>query len=252
MRRVYGRHPVTALLETRPESVQRLLVADAGRAGPLVSLARRSGIRVESAPPAKLSELAGASQHQGLVAEADEFPYADIEDVLGGSSALVLVLDSIQDPHNFGALIRSAECLGATGVVVAQDRAAGVTGVVAKASAGAVERIPVARVVNIARALERLKELGVWVTGLAGEAGPGEAEPEDLADVDFTGPSALVVGAEGEGLRPLVRRGCDRIGRIPMTGRTGSLNASVAGALALYEAASQRRRNAAKAGRNEA
>jgi 23S rRNA (guanosine2251-2'-O)-methyltransferase len=144
-------------------------------------------------------------------------------------------LDSVQDPQNFGALVRSAECFGATGVVVPQDRAAAVTPAAGKASAGAVERIAIAQVVNLARALETLKESGTWITGLAGDG-------DDVIDaVDLTGPTVIVVGAEGSGLRPVIRKACDRIARIPISGKTESLNASVAGGVALYEAARQRR-----------
>jgi 23S rRNA (guanosine2251-2'-O)-methyltransferase len=234
MRHLHGRHPVVALLETRPKSVRRLYlsVSDA----PLEALARAAGVVVERLPKDRLEQLAKNPQHQGIVAEAEEFAYAGLEDLVRGEAApLVLALDSVQDPHNLGALARSAECFGATGLVIPQDRAAQVTATAAKASAGAVERLPVAQVVNLVRALEALKERGLWVTGLAGEG----AEP--LGEVDLTGPTVLVVGAEGEGLRPLVRRACDRLAYIPMTGRTGSLNAAVAGGIALAAAFGQRR-----------
>lgn len=238
MRTLYGRHPVEALLEVRPGDIRRLWVADAS--SPTAQKARAAGVTVEPAGKDRLEQLSRSSQHQGLVAEAEEFRYADLEDVLPeDGSALVLVLDSVQDPHNLGALVRSAECFGATGVVVPQDRAALVTGAASKASAGAVERLPLAKVVNLARSLESLKQRGVWVTGLAGEG----AEPLD--EIDLTGPTALVVGAEGAGLRPLVRKHCDRVASIPMSGHTGSLNASVAGGVALWAAYSQRRRRGA-------
>ncbi|MFM2152736.1 MAG: hypothetical protein RL199_1171 [Pseudomonadota bacterium] len=237
MRILHGRHPVVALLESRPKSVRRLYLAVAD--APLEALARSAGVSVERLPKERLELLAKNPQHQGIVAEADEFAYAGLEDVVRGDGPpLVLALDSVQDPHNLGALARSAECFGATGLVIPQDRAAQVTATASKASAGAVERLPVAQVVNLVRALEALKERGLWVTGLAGEG----AEP--LGDVDLTGPTVLVVGAEGEGLRPLVRRACDRLAYIPMTGRTGSLNAAVAGGIALAEAFGQRRRRA--------
>lgn len=237
MRYLYGRHPVEALLDVRPGDVRRLHLAESRTEDPLEPVARRLGIPVAHAPKDRLAALAKTPQHQGVVAEAADFPYADLEDLLGGPSPLVLALDSVQDPHNLGALVRSAECFGASGVVIPQDRAAEVTPAASKASAGAVERLPVARVVNLSRALETLKERGLWVTGLAGE---GE---EALERVDLTGPTVLVVGAEGSGLRPGVRKHCDRLARIDIVGSTGSLNASVAGAVALYEAASQRRRS---------
>lgn len=239
MRTLYGRHPIEALLEARPADIRRLFVADPQ--GPTARLAAQAGVAVEVTPKARLEQLARSPQHQGLVAEAEEFRYSELEDVYrSGGPALVLILDSVQDPHNLGALVRSAECFGATGVVIPQDRAALVTPAASKASAGAVERLPVAKVVNLVRALETLKAAGVWVTGLAGE----EAEPLD--EVDLSGPTALVVGAEGTGLRPLVRKHCDRIASLPMAGRTGSLNASVAGGIALWCAFSQRRSTSAQ------
>jgi 23S rRNA (guanosine2251-2'-O)-methyltransferase len=236
MRYLYGRHPVEALLELRPRSIARLLVGPEAERGPVAALAQAAGVRLERASKDKLAELARSQHHQGLVAEAEEFAYAELDAVLPRSgAALVLALDSVQDPHNLGALIRSAECFGATGVLIPQDRAASVTATAVQSSAGAAERLPVARVVNLVRALEELKERGCWATGLAGEA------TEELgARVDLAAPTVLVVGSEGGGLRPLVRRACDRLVRIPMSGRTGSLNASVAGAIALFEAARQR------------
>jgi len=237
MRVLYGRHPVVALLETRPASIRRisLSIVDA----PLEALAQRSGVAFERVAKDRLEALARSQHHQGIVAEAADFSYAPLEALTGGTGpALVLALDSVQDPHNLGALARSAECFGATGLLIPQDRAAQVTATASKASAGAVERLPVVQVVNLVRALEALKEQGLWVTGLAGEGG------QPLGRVDLTGPTVLVVGAEGEGLRPLVRRACDRLAFSPMTGRTGSLNASVAGGVALAEAFAQRGKGA--------
>ena len=234
MRIVYGRHPVEALLEEKPSEVRRLYVSD-GAEGHAVRLAEAARIPVERVPKAKLESMAKGPHHQNLVAEAAEFRFAELEALTSGAGApAVLALDSVQDPHNLGALARSAECFGATGLLVAKDRSAPVTGTALRASAGALERLPVVQVVNLVRALESLKEQGLWVTGLAGEG------TDELPRVDLKGPTVLVVGAEGEGLRPLVRRTCDRLARIPMTGRTGSLNASVAGGLALYELHRQR------------
>ncbi len=226
-----------ALLEARPKTVKRLCVTPEALSVPSVVRARDAGVRIETLAKPKLEALARSPHHQNFVVEAEEFSYAALDDVVPAARpALVLVLDSVQDPHNLGALIRSAECFGATGVVIPQDRAAAVTGVVEKASAGATERLPVARVVNLTRALEELKERHVWVTGLAGEG------TDVISAVDLTDPCALVIGAEGTGLRPNIRKACDRLARIPMSGRTPSLNASVAGAIALYEAAAQRQR----------
>lgn len=235
MRQVYGRHPVEALLEVRPRDIRKLYFAGESD---VVRQARAAGVAVEGVAKDRLEALAHSPNHQGLVAEAADFPYASLDAVIpaDGTPALVLALDSIQDPHNLGALVRSAECFGVTGVVFPQDRAALVTATAGKASAGAIERLPIAKVVNLARALEELKDRGLWVTGLAGEEGA-----ESLESIDFTGPSVIVVGAEGEGLRPGIRKACDRVGAISMTGRTGSLNASVAGGVALHTAALARR-----------
>jgi 23S rRNA (guanosine2251-2'-O)-methyltransferase len=232
---IYGRHPVEAVLQTRPSEVKRLWVANELSNGRDIVAARDAGVRVEVLPKDKLEALAKSQYHQGLVAEAAEFTYADVRDLMPGDRpGLVLALDSVQDPQNFGALVRSAECFGATGVLVPQDRAASVTGTAGKASAGAIERLPIARSVNLARALGELKEMGYWTTGLAGEA------ETLLPDVDLKGHTVVVVGAEGSGLRPVIRKACDFLARIPMTGVTGSLNASVAGGVALYEAFRQR------------
>jgi 23S rRNA (guanosine2251-2'-O)-methyltransferase len=236
VRFVYGRHPVEALLEARPKTVVRLIVVRESERLPAVERARQVGVRVEVVPRDRLASLARTEHHQNLLAEASDYEYAPLESVVPATgAALVLALDSVQDPQNFGALVRSAECFDASGVVVPQDRAAAVTPAAGKASAGAVERIAIAQVVNLARALEALKERGAWITGLAGDG------DDVIADVDMTGATVIVVGAEGSGLRPVIRKACDRIARIPIGGKTESLNASVAGGVALYEAARQRR-----------
>ena len=170
-----------------------------------------------------------------LCAELAEFRYAELEDLLGKPRALLLVLDGVTDPQNLGALVRSAHALGAQGVVLPKDRAAGIGPTAFKAAAGALEHCPVARVTNLSRALEQLKQAGIWTVALAGD---GE---KDLREIDLRVPVALVLGSEGSGVRPLVRKTCDHVARIPMAGRIGSLNVSAAGAIALYEAARQRR-----------
>ena len=233
-RLVYGRHPVEALFASRPGDLQRVYAGE-GADPKFLARLEKAGVTVERLTRDRLEALAKTPHHQGLVAEAADFRFVGLEALVPASgAALVLALDSVQDPQNLGALARSAECFGATGLLVPQDRAAQVTGAALKASAGALERVPVARVVNLVRALESLKEQGMWVTGLAGEGG------DLLTAVDLTGHTVLVVGAEGDGLRPLVRRTCDRLARIPIVGATGSLNASVAGGVALFEAHRQR------------
>jgi 23S rRNA (guanosine2251-2'-O)-methyltransferase len=240
LRIVFGRHPVEALIDCRASEVRRLVVTSEVAGAPSGATARSAGISVEVVHKDRMEALAKSPHHQGMVAEAADFNYASIDDVIPAEgAALVLALDSIQDPQNLGALIRSAEALGGTGIVIPQDRAVPVTGTVGKASAGAIERIAVARVVNLSRALDDLKERGVWITGLAGEA------DQLLSTIDLTGGTVIAIGAEGTGLRPVVRKACDYLAKIPMSGRTASLNASVAGGIALYEAATQRSRKSA-------
>lgn len=239
---VYGIHPALELLQASPGEVERVIVAPGPAKGPVaqvVESAKASGVRVEFASRDQLARLAGGGVHQGVVLKVAEFAYAELEDVVAkataeGQAGLVLALDGIEDPHNFGALVRSAFALGAHGVVIAKDRAVGVTPVVVKASAGAIAHLPIARVTNLSRALLDLKEAGMWVTAadLKGDRRPDQ--------VDLKGPSVLVIGSEGEGIRHGVLEKADFRVRIPMAGPLGSLNASVAGALLLYEAARQR------------
>lgn len=242
-RYVYGVNPVLEALRAKPEEVERLYLVEgqlgARAAGELLSRARDAGIRVEKVTRERLASLAEGGVHQGVVLELRGFTYAELSDVLdaakaSGTPPLVVVLDGIQDPHNLGAIIRSAHALGAHGVVIARDRAVQVTGTVAKASAGAVEYTRIARVVNISRALEELKEAGLWVAAADVEA----TEPMWSARLD--GPLALVVGAEGAGVREGVLKHCDFRLRIPMGGQVGSLNASVSAGILLYEVARQR------------
>jgi 23S rRNA (guanosine2251-2'-O)-methyltransferase len=240
VRLVFGVHPVRELLKTRPDDVEILHFSQgAGRAvSEILTLAKAAGVRARPAPIEQLRRLAEGASHQGVVAEVAEYRYASFEDLLERKTdgpKLLVILDGIEDPHNLGAIVRSAHALGAHGVVIPQDRATGVTATVAKASAGAIERCRIARVVNLSRAIEQIKKAGLWVAA---------AEPtgeKELADADLTGPLALVIGAEGKGIRPLVRRHCDLSIRIPMAVDLGSLNASAAAAIALYEIVRQRR-----------
>ena len=195
-----------------------------------------SGPRTSSSD-AELTELAGSPDHQGFVAEVDPFPYADPAALLAGPDALVVALDQVQDPHNLGAVCRSAEAAGASGVVIPERRSAAVTGAVCKASAGAVEHLQVARVRNLADWLVAAKETeGLWVYGAeVGAAGP-------YSQADMTGPVVLVLGSEGKGIRPRVAEACDALVSIPVRGRTASLNVSAAAAVLLFEAVRQRGR----------
>lgn len=240
---VYGIHPVLEALTARASEVERLLLVEgalpSGMAAEVLALAQAARVRVERVAREHLSGLAEGGVHQGVAAELRAYAYAELEDLLtlartANQPPLVVVLDGIQDPHNLGAIIRSAYAFGAHGVVVGRDRAVGVTGAVAKASAGAVEHVRVARVTNISRALEELKTAGLWVAA----ADPKGDTPLWKAPLD--GPIALVVGAEGEGVRPGVLGHSDFRLRIPMAPGLASVNASVAAALLLYEVARQR------------
>jgi 23S rRNA (guanosine2251-2'-O)-methyltransferase len=243
VRILYGVNPVREALRAGGEGVSELWLAEGGSRGAafaeLERLGRGAGAKIRSAPRQKLDRLAGTDRHQGVVAVVADFRYAELDELVAAAQAsgrapLLVVLDGVEDPHNLGAVIRSAHALGAHGVVIPKDRAVGVTPAVAKASAGAIARCPVARVTNVAKSLEALKEAGVWSVALAADG------DRPLAEVDLTGPTALVLGSEGEGLRPLVRKTCDLGARIPMTGDIDSLSVSASAAVALYEAARQR------------
>ncbi len=199
---------------------------------------RRRVLRVVTADEAstdELTALAGSPDHQGIVAEVEPYPYADPNALLGDPEALIVALDQVQDPHNLGAVCRSAEAAGATGVVIPDRRAASVTAAVCKASAGAVEHLAIARVRNLADWLDDAKETeGLWVYGAAAEGA------ELYSSVDLTGPVVLVMGSEGSGLRPRVADTCDALVSVPMRGRAASLNVSAAAAVLLFEAVRQR------------
>ena len=184
--------------------------------------------------PAELESRCGSPAHQGVCAQADEYPYADESELLAAPDPLIVALDQVTDPQNLGAICRTAEAAGATGVVVPRHRAAEVTPAVSRASAGAVEHLPVAVVTNLARYLAEVKREDLWVFAAAGDA------PQSMWETDLSGGLAFVFGAEGKGLRPLVRRTCDAAVAIPLAGRVESLNVSVAAALLLYEAKRQR------------
>jgi 23S rRNA (guanosine2251-2'-O)-methyltransferase len=240
---VYGMNPVRELLRAGGEGVSELWLAEGGTRGAafaeLERAARARGAKVRTAPRTQLDLLAGTDRHQGLVVTVAEFRYAELPELLAraaasGMAPLVLVLDGVEDPHNLGAVIRSVHALGGHGVVIAKDRAASVTSVVSKTSAGAVERCPIARVVNVAKSIEALKEAGIWSVALAQDA------DRPLAALDLRAPTALVLGSEGGGLRPLVRRTCDFEAKIPMAGDLESLSVSAAAAISMYEASRQR------------
>jgi 23S rRNA (guanosine2251-2'-O)-methyltransferase len=238
---VYGINPVLEAL--RAGRVKELRVRDgaSGRVREVLSLAGQRGVRVRRVPGETLDRESQHGVHQGVTAIVDDVQEHGIEDLLAASTGapLIVVLDGIEDPHNVGAILRTADAAGVNGVVMQRRRSAALGGAASKASAGAVSHIRIAEVVNIARALDELRKAGVWTVGLAGEA----TTPYD--QIDFRSPTALVLGAEATGLRRLVREKCDFLASIPMMGHVSSLNVSVAAGVTLFEAVRQRRRRAA-------
>jgi 23S rRNA (guanosine2251-2'-O)-methyltransferase len=244
VRVVYGVNPVRELLRAGGQGLSELWVAEGARSPALAELeklARGTRAQVKHAPRQKLDRLADEGLHQGVVAVlSTDFEYVEVADIVAaaksrGEAPLVVILDGVEDPQHLGAIARSAVALGAHGVVIPRDRAVGVTPTVVKASAGVIERCPVARVVNISRIIDELKELGVWSVALAAD---GEQE---LSRLDLRGPTAIVLGSEGEGIRALVKKTCDHVARIGMVAGVESLSVSAAASVALYEAARQRR-----------
>jgi len=237
-----GIHAVRVLLVKNPRRVRRVLIGTRGEAKRLAeirALAEGAGIPVTPADEALLERQAQGARHQGVVAElAAEAtdPETQLEEALERCDGppLILVLDGVQDPHNLGACLRSADGAGATAVIVPRDRAAGMTPVVRKVAAGAADTVPLVSVINLARTLRELRERGLWLVGTAGDA------PTALYKADLTGPVALVLGSESEGLRRLTRDTCDQLVSIPMAGAVESLNVSVAAGVALFEAIRQR------------
>ena len=233
---IYGINPVLEAL--RAGRVRELRVGDKGseRVRELLGVARDRGVPVKRLPPDVLARQARGGVHQGVVADVEDVATYSVEELVRSADGvpLIVVLDGIEDPHNLGAILRTADAAGVGGVVIQSRRAAALDGAAAKASAGAVAHVKIAEVVNIARAIEELKEHGVWTVGLAGEG------TTTYDAVDYTAPTAIVLGAEGAGLRRLVRERCDFLASIPMRGHVSSLNVSVAAGVVLFEAVRQR------------
>jgi 23S rRNA (guanosine2251-2'-O)-methyltransferase len=228
---IYGIRPVLEALQSPRREVFE--VFDAGKNAEVAEAATASGVPLETVPRARIEELARGGTHQGVVARVGPYPYADLGEILAVSDPLIVALDGVTDPRNLGAVLRAAEGAGASGVVIPKDRAVGVTAAAVKASAGASEHVRVARETNLRRAIDGMKEAGVWV--YAAEVGGAKYTEQDLS-----GSVALVLGSEDRGVRRLVREGCDGAVSIPMLGAVGSLNVSVAAAILLYEARRQR------------
>jgi 23S rRNA (guanosine2251-2'-O)-methyltransferase len=237
--RIYGINPVLEALRARKVTALRVSPRADERLTALVRLAEEQDVAVHRVTADELDRLAGGARHrhQGVMAETEDAGSFSVEDLVTSAKgpALIVVLDSIEDPHNVGAILRTVDAAGAGGVVRQSRHAARLDGAAAKASAGAVSHVKIAEVVNIARALEDLKQAGVWTIGLVGEA------PKPYDEIDWTLPSAAVLGAEGSGLRRLVRERCDWLASIPMSGHVESLNVSVAAGIVLFEAVRQRR-----------
>jgi 23S rRNA (guanosine2251-2'-O)-methyltransferase len=238
---IYGMNSVAEALKARGKAFQWVGVAKERhdlRLQRVIEECRKISIPVRFLPRVELDRMAGTAAHQGVVAVTSAKQYTDLDDVLAakrGQYSLVVVLDGVEDPHNLGAVLRTADAAGADGVVIPERRAAGITGTVAKASAGASEYLPVAKVTNISRTLEDLKSKGLWIAGL------DERGLQSYDKVDFKMDCAIVLGAEGKGLHDLVKRKCDFLVSIPMLGKVPSLNVSVAAGVMLYEVARQRR-----------
>ncbi|MDP8973145.1 MAG: 23S rRNA (guanosine(2251)-2'-O)-methyltransferase RlmB [Actinomycetota bacterium] len=230
---IYGLRPVVEALRSKRREVREVL--DSVGDEEISSEATARGVSVKRVPRYRIEELARGGVHQGVVAWVGPYPYSGLEEILASPDPLVVVLDSVTDPRNLGAVLRAAEGAGVSGVVVPKDRAVGVTPAAVKASAGASEHVPVSRETNLRRALEQMKEAGMWA--YAAEDG---AKSSAYTNLDLSGPVAFVLGSEGRGLRRLVREGCDGAVSIPMHGAVSSLNVSVAAAVLLFEARRQR------------
>lgn len=241
---VYGLHAVQSLLEQRASDIESLMIQQGRqdkRLQQLVAQMESAGLRPQVVPKEKLDALANGGRHQGVLAQVAERESAYNEKQLPEllaqlpAPALILVLDGVTDPHNLGACLRSADAAGVALVLAPKDKSASLNATVRKVACGAAETVPFVAVTNLARTLKQLQEAGVWLVGLAGEA------EQSLYDIDLSGPIAIVMGAEGAGLRRLTRENCDYLAKLPMAGTVSSLNVSVATGVVLFEVVRQRR-----------
>lgn len=241
---IYGRHPVLSALESQ-RGLNRIWITTRLRYDPrfhhLILQAKDNGAVIDEVEPKRLDQITDGANHQGVAAQIAPYSYIELHELIEQAKSVtdpvIVVADGLTDPHNLGAIIRTAEAIGAQGLVIPQRRASGITSTVVKVAAGALENFPVARVVNLGRSLEELKAAGFWIYGTA------VTGSEPLHTVNFRGPIVLVVGSEGEGLSMLTQRSCDFLVSIPLLGKTPSLNASVASGMALYEVYRQRSLN---------
>ncbi len=239
---IEGRNPVLEALKSGRPINKILLVKNIERHGiiaDILHLAQQNGVLLEYVERQAIDRLGQSGANQGIIALTAAKDYVDLDELLAipsqkGQTAFFIVLDGLEDPHNLGAIIRTADAAGAHGVIIRERRAVGLTSVVEKASAGALEYVPVARVTNISQTIETLKKNNVWVVGI------DQAGQSDYTKIDYKPATAIVIGAEGQGLSDLVRKNCDFLAAIPMRGRIASLNASVAAAVVMYEVVKQR------------
>ncbi len=233
---IVGKNPIIEALRSG-RTINKIWLAEGSNKNllaPILSLAKEQGVIVTTANRKKLDQLTGTENHQGVVASVAAYDYVEVEDLLARAQEkqqppFILILDELEDPHNLGSILRTANSVGAHGVIIPKRRSVHLTATVAKASAGAIEYVPVARVTNLVRTIEDLKKQGVWVAGT--DAGANQ----DFREGDYSMPLALVIGSEGKGISRLVRENCDFLYKIPMVGQVTSLNASVAAALLMYE-----------------
>lgn len=239
---IAGKHPVLEALRSGRE-INKIWMVEGGQknvVGPIIAEAKKQGIVIQHVDRRKLDTMVPGVVHQGVVAQAAAIGYVEVEDILERATAraeqpFILVLDELEDPHNLGSILRTAECMGVHGVIIPKRRSASLTATVLKISAGAAEYVPVARVTNLAATIDKLKDSGVWVGGA--DAGSGQS----VHQTDFSIPLALVIGNESKGLGRLVKEKCDFIVNLPLRGELNSLNASVAAGILMYEVIRQRR-----------
>lgn len=239
---IAGRHPVIEAIKSG-RTIHKLWIADSAQKhqiAPVLTEAKQNGLIVQYVDKKKLDQLVPQMQHQGVVAQVAAYDYAEVEDILArarekGETPFIIVLDEIEDPHNLGSILRSADCTGVHGVIIPKRRSVGLTATVAKTSVGAMEYVPVARVTNIAQTLKELKDAGIWIAGADGTA------PKNVYDTDLTLPLAIVIGNEGKGIGRLIKETCDFLVKLPMFGQINSLNASVAASVLMYETVRQRK-----------
>ncbi len=236
---IFGRNPVLEALRSGAALDTIYMSGGGGSLGQIRSLAKEKGIVVKDVQDKKLTQLSGGASHQGVAAVMACAEYVTLDDILAvsaekGTAPFIIICDEIEDPHNLGAIIRTAETSGADGIIIPKRRSAGLNGTVFKTSAGAASYVPVARVPNLASAIDELKERGVWIYGT-------DASGAEYTETDFTGACALVIGSEGFGISALIQKKCDFMVRLPMEGRINSLNASVAAGIFMYEVLRQRR-----------